>query len=84
MDTAVIDAIVAFLTGTFGPQFAIFILVIGIFRTVFKPTMELSEAVVSVTPTKTDDTLVESVKTNKWYLMFVWVIDYLTSVKLPK
>lgn len=84
MDTAVIDAVIAFLTGAFGPTMIVVFAVIGMFRTIFKPLMALIDAVVAVTPSKSDDALVEKVKANKWYLLFVWLIDYLTSVKIPK
>ena len=84
MDTSVIDSIVQFLTGAFGPTMLIVFSVIGMFRVVFKPLMALIAAIVSVTPSKTDDKLLAKVEGNKWYKMFLWLIDYLTSVKLPK
>jgi hypothetical protein len=84
MDTAVIDAIIAFLTGAFGPTMLVVFAVIGIFRAIFKPLMALIAAIVAVTPSKSDDELLAKVEGNKWYAMFVWLIDYLTSVKLPK
>lgn len=57
---------------------------IGTARVVFKPVMTAVESVVISTPSKSDDTKLEKIKKSKGYKMFVWVLDFLGSVKLNK
>jgi hypothetical protein len=66
------------------PIVASILAVIGGLRLVFKPVMTAIEAVVAATPTKKDDLALEKTKDSAIYKAFVWLVDYLSSVKLPK
>jgi hypothetical protein len=57
--------------------------VVGTFRFVFKPLMSAVKQIVSDTPSKKDDEFLGKVESNKIYKAFVYVIDWLTSIKLP-
>ena len=53
-------------------------------RIVFKPLMSLIGSIVLVTPSKSDDILLQSIKAHKGYKMVSYLIDYFASIKLPK
>ncbi len=59
-------------------------MVIGVLRSVFKPATALFEAFVRATSPKDADATIQKVETNKFYLAFVWFIDYTASIKLAK
>ncbi len=61
-----------------------FVMVLGVFRSIFKPTMLLLEAYVLATPSKNDDEKLAGFKSSKAYATIVWIVDYLASIKLPK
>ena len=65
------------------PLIAGVVMVIGVFRAIFKPLMTLVEAYVQSTPSTKDDEAVASFKTGKIYAALVWLVDYTTSIKLP-
>ena len=60
------------------------IAIVGTFRLVIKPIMTAIEQIVAATPTKKDDEVLEDVKKSKAYEWFIFVVDWLTSIKLPK
>lgn len=57
--------------------------VIGVFRVVFKPAFAVVKAFVVATPGKGDDEAIEKFEASKIYKGIVFVVDYLTSIKLP-
>ncbi len=65
------------------PSIAIILLVMSVFRCVFKPFMSFVEAVAKSTPTTVDDGWVEKFEGSSVYKGIVWTLDYFTSIKLP-
>jgi hypothetical protein len=66
------------------PWLATFFMVVGVIRIVVKPLMALIKSVVEATPSKADDELVAKVEQNAIYKGFVFVIDWLFSIKPVK
>ncbi len=60
------------------------VMVLGIFRAVFKPIMSVLQAYVLATPTKDDDAQFETFQKSKAYATLVWLVDYLASIKIPE
>lgn len=58
--------------------------IVGSLRLAIKPIMSVVSAVVLITPSKSDDLLPEKIMEHKAYKMFVYLVDYLASIKLPK
>ena len=61
----------------------IFVLVGGL-RVIFKPMMAFLEAITVYTPSKKDDVLYKELKEGNVYKWFVFLVDYIASIKLPK
>jgi len=57
---------------------------IGVLRAINKPLFALLRAYAAATKTLRDDEFLIEVEKSKAYQYFVFVLDYLTSVKLPK
>ena len=66
------------------PWIATFFMVVGVIRLVVKPLMELVKSVAAATPSPNDDAVVAKVEANKFYKGFLFVIDWLFSVKPVK
>lgn len=66
------------------PEVVSIIVIIGTFRLVVKPVMVAIEQIVESTPTKKDDEVLENVKSSQAYKWFVFLLDWFTSIKLPK
>lgn len=58
--------------------------IVGTLRLAIKPIMSVVEAVVMITPSKSDDLLPEKIKQSKAYKTVVFVLDWFASIKLPK
>lgn len=58
--------------------------IVGLLRLVVKPLMEIVKAYVEFTPNKKDDSLVNHVIQSPLYNKFLFVIDWLTSIKIKK
>ena len=58
--------------------------VIGTCRLFFKPIMAAIESSVAATESKNDDVVLGKVKGNSIYKGFVFLIDMLGSIKIPK
>lgn len=56
---------------------------IGTLRLVFKPIMAALDQIVVATESKKDDEVLGKVKSSKIYKGFVFVVDYVASIKLP-
>lgn len=65
------------------PVGAAILMVLGVFRAIFKPLMSVWEAYVKSTPSDSDDKILEGFKASKVYKILVWLVDYLLSIKLP-
>lgn len=57
--------------------------VIATLRMVNKPIMSLITIYVNLTPSKDDDLLPDKIKASKAYKIFVYVTDWVASIKLP-
>lgn len=66
------------------PNLAGILVILGVFRAIFKPIMTLLHTYVESTPSKSDNEKLEKFKQTKTYQFLVWFVDYLTSIKLPK
>jgi hypothetical protein len=66
------------------PHLSAVLVVIGVFRAVFKPIMTVLEAYVGATESTKDNELLEKIKGSKTYKVLVWLVDYTASIKLPK
>lgn len=63
------------------PWIATIFMVVGVIRLVVKPLMELAKGVVASTPSTADDAMVANVESSKIYKTFLFVIDWLFSIK---
>jgi hypothetical protein len=84
MDTSSLDNVVKFFIENFGTFVASFLMIVGACRTIFKPATEIVLAIVAMTKTKKDDEFIINVTSNKFYKAFIWLVNYLLSIKLPK
>jgi hypothetical protein len=66
------------------PVFSTFLAVIGAIRLVVKPVMEAIKTITAATPTKKDDELVNDFFGSKTWKSFLFLLDWLVSVKLTK
>lgn len=66
------------------PAFSSLLMLIGVLRVVMKPLMMFIETLVVATPTKLDDGVYKSMIESELYKAFVFVVDWLASIKLPK
>lgn len=60
------------------------VVVLGVFRMVFKPIMTAVQVYVEATPSTSDDEKFEEIKQSSVYKAIAWFADYLLSIKLPK
>lgn len=58
--------------------------IVGLLRLVVKPIMEVVQAYVKWTATPKDDSLVNHILTSPIYTKFLFVLDWLTSIKIKK
>jgi len=79
------QAVISFILGLADkyPLAVTIFMVIGVLRAVFKPAMAFFRTIVSATPSKKDDEVLNKVEASKAYLKFAWFIDYISSIKLP-
>ena len=63
------------------PKIAAVILVIGSFRVLMKPIMELLKAYVLITPSKKDDELLDKAEKSQLYKIVMFILDYAFSIK---
>ena len=66
------------------PIFSTVILAMGFLRLSLKPLMTMAQAFVKMTPYDSDDQWLQSFEQSKGYKMFVFLLDWLLSVKLPE
>jgi hypothetical protein len=58
--------------------------IIGVLRLVMKPASEIVHVIVKQTETKKDDEILAKVESHPLYLKFLFLVDWLTSVKVKK
>ena len=56
---------------------------VGTFRLFFKPLMEAAEKIILATPSKSDDEALDVVKKSLLYRAFIFLTDFLLSIKVP-
>ena len=66
------------------PAFTTFLVVTGFLRAVNKPTFALIQKVVDTTATDADDKWWKKARESKAMSSVLWVLDWTTSIKLPK
>jgi len=66
------------------PIVATVLMVIGFLRFCIKPLMTMAQAYVKLTPYDSDDRWLASFEQSKGYKFFVYVLDWLVSIKLPE
>ncbi len=66
------------------PGFSTFLEVIGALRLIVKPATEAIKAITAATATKKDDELVKDIFGSKAWKSFLFLLDWLFSIKLTK
>lgn len=66
------------------PAVASILVVVGALRLAVKPLMTLLQLYVKLTPYDQDDKWLESLESSKGYKLFLYLMDWLLSVKLPE
>ncbi len=82
IDTGILDIIAGFLTAN--PKLWAIFTVIGILRLAIKPVVAFIDAYVTFSPGTGDNETWEKIKASTPWKVFVFVVDWLASVKLPK
>lgn len=71
------------LYGGKAPFFVKFVAFVGTARLIVKPVVKALQSIVDVTPTVKDDEWLAKVMKSKAYVIVMFVMDYIFSVKLP-
>ena len=66
------------------PVVASILSIIGLIRLLVKPVMEIIKAYVAYTPSKEDDSFVNKVIASPIYNKFLFILDWLFSIKIDK
>lgn len=66
------------------PKAAAVVAVIGTFRLIFKPFMSFLHEFVNITATKKDNQILEKIEKSKAWKVFIYLLDWFGSIKLPK
>lgn len=66
------------------PWLAGVIFTVGSLRLIFKPAMSIVRVITELTPSKHDDDLADRIEANKIVKTILYVLDWLTSIKLNK
>lgn len=66
------------------PAFAMAATVIGFLRLIMKPAMTIAQAYVKLTPYDSDDKWLANFEQSKGYKLFVYLMDWFLSVKMPE
>ena len=74
--------IVSFLSAY--PEFTMFLAGMGFLRTINKPLFSLIQAGVDATETKLDNEKWATIRDHKVMKSFLWLLDFTTSMKVPK
>lgn len=76
------DAILLYLIQQY-PVLSSIVMTIGSLRLVMKPVVSAVLTYVENSPSVKDNEFIEKVKKNKYWKAAFWVLDYVSSVKLP-
>lgn len=81
----IIEQVVTFILGLAQgyPITASILMVVGALKLLMTPIMKAIDAYVYITPTQTDNELWKKVKESKYFTAFLFILDLLTSIKLP-
>lgn len=74
--------VLQFLSGN--PALASILVLVGALRLAIKPLMTLLQIYVKLTPYDQDDKWLASLESSKGYKLFVYLLDWLLSVKMPE
>lgn len=66
------------------PMVASVLSILGLIRLIVKPIMEVIKAYVEFTPNKEDDSFVNKVIASPIYNKFLFILDWLFSIKIKK
>ena len=66
------------------PGFGTFLMIVGGLRVAIKPIMTLLQSIADYTPFETDNKILVTVLESPIYKGFIYLMDYLTSLKFPK
>lgn len=66
------------------PIISTIIFIVGGLRIIFKPLVAIIQNYVDYTPSPKDNEFLKKVMESFLYQKFVWLIDYIGSIKLPK
>ena len=66
------------------PEFTVFLAGMGFLRTINKPLFSLIQVAVDATETKIDNEKWNAIKKHKAMKSFMWLLDFTTSMKIPK
>ena len=77
MDPVLLDLIIQY------PWLSQVIMTVGALRLIFKPLFSFIAAFIKSTPTTDDDVAWAKLKDSKITRTLVWVVDYLSSIKIP-
>jgi len=66
------------------PGFSTVIMAIGFLRLVLKPVMTIIQAYVKLTPYDSDDKWLLEMEQSKGYKLFVYLMDWVLSIKMPE
>lgn len=86
MDDLILNTVGAWLLGFFqnNPAFASILLFLGMVRLCMKPAMTILQILVKWTPYDSDDKWLADLEVSKGYKLFVYILDWLLSVKAPE
>ena len=66
------------------PVLLSFVSTVGVLRLILRPLMEAIDLFVASTETKQDDEVWAAIKASKAFKVFIWGLEYLTSLRLPR
>lgn len=64
------------------PGVASIIFVVGTLRLIMKPVMTAIDAIVTATPTPSDNEVWNNIKNASWFKAILWFIDWFGSIKI--
>lgn len=82
MDEVIVQRLVEFAQGY--PIAMAILVLMGVFRAIFKPIMMVAEKYVAATPSKSDNEKLQKFKESSIYKALGLASDYLMSIKLPQ
>ena len=86
MDDLILNTIGTWVLSFFqiNPAFASLLLFLGAARLCIKPAMTILQALVKLTPYDSDDKWLSDLEVSRGYKLFVYLLDWVLSVKVPE